>query len=252
MMNSPAPPTIFSRRRRTAIRTRAARSQAKADAAHYVIDDMIEDVLDRLDFLRHQPRRALIIGDGVEMLTTKLAAGDCEIVRPDADFDEEQPYPFGGFELIVSLGRLDTVNDLPGALIHLRQALASGGLMIASFSGAGSLPVLRAAMLAADGARPAARMHPAVDVRAGGQLLQRAGFDRPVVDSRGLDVRFSSLARLVSDLREQGLTSALASVAPALTRTSYRRAAEAFTACADTDGRVTEHFEILTLSGWRV
>lgn len=215
------------------------------------MDDMIEDVLDRLGFLRHNPRRALVIGGQTEALVSQLRADGCEIVIPDADFDEERPYPFGHFDLIASLGRLDTLNDLPGALIHLRQALAPGGLMIASFPGAGSLPALRAAMLAADGDRPAARIHPAVDVRAGGQLLQRAGFDRTVVDSRGLDVRFRSFDRLISDLREQGLTSALASQAPVLTRDAYRRAEQAFMACADADGRVTEHFEILTLSGWR-
>lgn len=250
-MNSPSPPTIFSHRRRAAVRARAEVQQGRPDAARYIAEDMVEDVLDRLDFLRHRPACALLAGSGIESLAARLRADGCEVLEATTDFNEEQPYPFGGFELIASLGRLDTVNDLPGALIHLRHALAPGGLMIASFPGAGCLPVLRAAMLAADGERPAARTHPAVDVRAGGQLLQRAGFDRPVVDSRGLDVRFPSLARLVSDLREQGLTSTLASVAPVLTRSAYRRAAEAFAACADADGRVTEHFEILTLSGWR-
>ena len=88
--------------------------------------------------------------------------------------------------------------------------------MIASFIGAGSLPALRAAMLVADGDRPAPRLHPQVDVRAGGQLLQRAGFADPVVDSRGLDVRFSSLERLVGDLRAQGLGNVLARSGPPL------------------------------------
>ena len=41
--------------------------------------------------------------------------------------------------------------------------------------GAGSLPRLRVALLAADGERPAARLHPAVDARSGAALLQRTG-----------------------------------------------------------------------------
>ena len=41
-------------------------------------------------------------------------------------FDEEQPYAQTGFDFIASLGTLDTLNDLPGALIHIRQALAPG------------------------------------------------------------------------------------------------------------------------------
>ena len=59
-----------------------------------------------------------------------------------------------------------------------------GGLAIASFMGAGSLPVLRRIMQAADGHRPAARVHPMVDVRAGAQLMQRAGWSDPVADGR--------------------------------------------------------------------
>ena len=51
--------------------------------------------------------------------------------------------------------------------------------------------MLRAVMLAADGERPAARMHPMVDVRSGAQLLQRCGYADPVANTRGLDVRLS-------------------------------------------------------------
>ncbi len=169
---------------------------------------------------------------------------------PADGFDEERPYPFGGFDLIVSLGTLDTANDLPGALILLRQALAVGGLAIISIMGAGSLPILRAAMLAADGDRPAPRLHPMVDVRAGGQLLQRAGFSDPVVDSRGLNASFRSLSRLIADIRGQGLSNVLRQPGPPLNRAQWDNAQACF-ATAGIDGRTTEHFEILTLSGWK-
>ena len=99
------------------------------------------------------------------------------------EFDEEQPGPSSRFDLIVHLLGLGMVNDLPGALIHARIALAEGGLFIAAFPGAGSLPALRRIVLAADGDRPAARIHPQVDSRAGTALLERAGFKRQVVDS---------------------------------------------------------------------
>jgi SAM-dependent methyltransferase len=169
----------------------------------------------------------------------------------EAPHADEAPLPRGGYGLIAALGTLDTVNDLPGALVHLRRALAPGGLLIAEFMGAGSLPRLRAAMLEADGDRPAARLHPMVDVRAGGQLLQRVGIDRPVVDSRGLDVRYSGLAPLLADLRAQGLGNVLAQSAPPLGKAARAEAERAFRAQADAAGRITEHFEILTLSGWR-
>ncbi len=104
-----------------------------------------------------------MIGEWTGTLARALAAQGCAVtsLEPEKGYDEEAPFPAGEFDLIASLGTLGTVNDLPGALIHLREALAPGGLMIASFPGAGCLPQLRAAMLAGDGERPAARMHPA-------------------------------------------------------------------------------------------
>lgn len=250
-MASSSPPTIFSPARRIAARRRMRALQAGADAPRYLIEDMVEDLRERLAFLRHEPKTALAIGDWTGELARALTAAGCAVTQaaPEEGFDEEAPFPFGGFDLVASLGTLDTVNDLPGALIHIREALAPGGLMIAQFTGAGSLPNLRAAMLAGDADRPAARLHPLVDVRAGGQLLQRTGFAKPVVDSRGLDVRFGSLRSLVHDLRAQGLTNVLASSAPPLDRAALARAEAVFMGGEE---RATEHFEVLTLSGWKV
>jgi SAM-dependent methyltransferase len=244
-----SPPQIFAPARRLAARRRMLTLQARPDAPHYLMADMVEDVLDRLSFLRIAPQRALVIGDWTGMLAVGLGPATVS-VEPAAGFDEERPFPTSGFDFIASLGTLDMVNDLPGALIHIRSALAPGGLMIASFMAAGSLPVLREAMLAADGDRPAPRIHPQVDVRAGGQLLQRTGFADPVVDARPLEVRFGSLDRLVGDLRAQGLSSVLARGGPPLGKAALGRAEAAFAAAGE-HGRTSERFEILTLSGWR-
>ena len=247
MSARPAPPQIFAPARRLAARRRARRLQQRPDAARYLLDDMVEDVIERLGFLRHAPQRALVIGDWTGALAAQLRTQGCEVSEADpADgFDEERPYPESGFDLIVSLCTLDTVNDLPGALIHMRAGLAKGGLAIASFLGANSLEHLRGAMLAADADRPAPRMHPAVDVRAGGQLLQRALWAEPVVDSRSLDVRFSSLASLIADLRAQALGNVLAKRGAPLGKAALARARASF------GKRTVERFEILTLSGWR-
>lgn len=222
--------------------------QAQPDAPRFLLDDMVEDVLERLAFLRHQPAKALVIGDWSAALAGALEAQGAAVTSADDELDLEAPYPFGGFHLIASLGVLHTVNDLPGALIHIRNALAPGGLAIASFIGAGSLEHLRSAMLAADGDRPAARMHPAVDVRAGGQLLQRVGWAKPVVDCHSIAASYASLDRLVADLRAQGLGNVLTSAGPALGKAALKRARATFLGGAE---RVTERFEVLTLSGWR-
>ena len=249
-------PKIFSSSRRLAARARARRLQALPGAPRYLHEDMVDDVIDRLAFLRHEPRRALVIGDWTRTLAKALELQGAALIERDPlgtagdAFDEEQPYPESGFDFMASLGTLDTVNDLPGALIHLRNALAPGGLMIASFPGAGSLSTLRGVMFDADGERPAPRIHPQVDVRAGGQLLQRCGFADPVIDTRTITARFGSLDSLVADLRAQGLGNVLARSGPPLGKRTLAAARVAF-ARAGTVGRTTERFEVLTLSGWR-
>ena len=209
----------------------------------------------------HPVKRALVVGDRNGTLAEALGSAGIDVTRADTsptigeiELDEEAPFPPSltgqGFDLIASLSTLDTVNDLPGALIHIRRALAPEGRAIISFAGAGSLPSLRAAMLAADADRPAARVHPAVDVRSGAQLLQRAGLADPVSDSRSISVAYRSLDRLVGDLRQQGLGNVLATPGAPLGKAALARARAAFLE-QGTDGRVVERFEIVTLSGRR-
>ena len=248
----PAPPRIFDPERRRAVKRRSAARQASGDAARFVLEDMVEDVLERLAFVRLEPATALVVGDRTGALEAVLERQGTAVTSADpATLDEERPYPASGFDLVASLGTLDTVNDLPGALIHLREALAPGGRAVAAFVGTGSLANLRRAMLAADGERPAARLHPMVDIRAAASLLQRAGWAEPVADSRSIRVAYRSLDRLVADLRDQGLGNTLASPAPPLGKAALERARAAFLEAADPAGRVVESFEIVTLSGRR-
>ena len=247
-----SPPQIFSRARRKAGLRRALVRQSRRAAARYIFDDLVEDVLDRLEFMRLEPRRVLVIGDLTETLALSLRGRGAQVVEETvASIDEEQPIEAAPFDLIVSLASLDRTNDLPGALLHLRSALSEGGLLIASLIGAGSLANLRRAMIAAEPDRPAARMHPLVDTAAGSALMQRALFKRQVVDSHSVEVAYSSLDRLVSDLRDQGLTSALSGIPPALGKAALQRARDAFQTAANDRGRVIETFEVLTLTGWK-
>lgn len=249
-MSASAIPVIFSAKCRANRLARAVQRGASPDAARFIADDMIEDTLERLAFLRHDPARALVLGDWTGELAAQLTTGGAEVAVPDG-IDLEAPYPASGFDLIIVMGLLDAVNDLPGALIHLRGALAPGGLVIAHFIGGQSLPALRAAMLAAEPDRPAARLHPLVDPRAAPALLQRAGWKDPVVDTHALTVRYSALDRLVADLRDSGLGNALAKPAAPLGKAALARARAAFAARADADGKTSETFEIVTLTGRR-
>lgn len=242
-----AVPTIFSERRRRARHARAMARQGRPDAAHWLIDAMAEDVIERLGFLRWEGGEALISGLGAD----RIAAGLGLEPKGAGLLDFHQPIAGGPYDLIVSLGELDTVNDLPGALIYLRHMLAPGGLLLAVILGAGSVPVLRAAMLAGDGDRAAPRIHPQIEGAAASGLLQRAGFVRQVVDTHRIRARFASVFALIGDLRDQGLTSILAQPAPSLTKQAITRIDERFAQASDADGKTSETFELVTLTAWK-
>lgn len=239
-------PTIFSRSRREQRSRRATASGATA----WLYDAMQDDIAERLDFMRHEAEHALVIGHKTAQLAQLFRDKGAQ-VSVSTSADEEQPLPSSGLDLMVSLARLDSVNDLPGALIHARSALVPGGLMIAQMIGAGSLPALREVMIEADGDRPSARIHPQIDDRSGTALLQRAGFSKQVVDTHKLTVRYSDFDRLIADLREQALTSVLASPTPYIGKAGLARARAKFDELRESDGKVSETFHILTLTGWR-
>jgi NADH dehydrogenase [ubiquinone] 1 alpha subcomplex assembly factor 5 len=252
-------PSIFDDRRRAIRRDRAARSFAAHD---FLYEAMASDILDRLSDVTRTFSRALVIGCPDERIardlqmrgiaTTSADPGSVWASRAGGDQIREDrlPYEAASFDLVLCCGTLDAVNDLPGALIAMKQVLEPDGLLLLSFVGAGSLPKLREALLAADGDRPAQRLHPQVDVRALGDLLHRAGFAMPVADSQILDVRYGSLFGLLADLRGMGAAQCLASPPPSLTRAGLARAADAFSAASDNDGRTRERFVILHGSGW--
>ncbi len=255
-----APPRIFSKRRKYARTARAQALTARSNGAHnnttrndgglFLLDDIADDIAERLGFVRFDGRDVLIEGfDAGALAAAGVLPPGSVISRAGDDFDRPAPFTAASFDLVISINSLDTVNDLPGALIQMRELLRPGGLAIATFIGGMSLLKLRRAMLDAQPERPAARMHPLVDPRSCAQLLQRARWRDPVVDSHVLTARYASLPRLVTDLREHAMGAALAAHAPALGKADYARAQSAFIAQADDDAKVSETFEIITLTG---
>lgn len=249
------PPDIFDRNRRRVRRDRAAPRYAEHD---FIRAWMLEGIAERLDAVRREFRDVLDLGSFAGGF---IAPSGGTVTRIDAGArfaalaggiqgDEDQPhFPDGSFDLIVSAGVLDSVNDLPGALALARRALRPDGLFLGAFLGGNTLSTLRAVLLEAEADRPAARVHPQVDVRSAGDLLVRAGFALPVADVETLNVRYANLFDLVRDLRGMAATSLLPGTPP-LERDSVARAAAAFAARADAEERTTERFDAIFLTGW--
>ncbi len=243
---------IFSRKRRHLARARAR--QPIGDSG-WLLDRMAEDLTDRLGFLTHETQTALVIGHGAVQLRAALPDAatitECDLVAgSDVDIvaDEDRlPFEPARFDLVLACGTLDSIDDLPGALILIRRALRPGGLFLGAMLGAGSLAQFRQIVQRADidaGAAAGMRFHPQIEVRSAGDLLFRAGFSTPVADQDTIDVTYSSLTRLRADLSGAGARSALQQIAP-LTRASYHLIRKAFD-----DAPVSEQFAPIFLTGW--
>ncbi|HWH17013.1 MAG TPA: methyltransferase domain-containing protein [Allosphingosinicella sp.] len=253
--------TPFDRTLRRLRRDRATRRFGEADYLHRLAAD---ELLERLDWVKREFREALILGAPDDYAAGKLRERGLAVTsadpgrlfgrQADVQCDEDRlPFADNQFDLIFSVGTLDSVNDLPGALALIRRTLRPDGLFLAALTGAGSLPRLRSAMLAADSLEGAAspHIHPQIDVRAAGDLLIRAGFALPVADAHGVTVRYSGLPRLVADLRAMGATNILASRSRSpIGRLGYAAAIADFADAAEPDGKTPERFEILHLIGW--
>lgn len=226
---------------------------------------MIEEIVDRLDSVKRNFTHALDIGASDGALSTTLRARGMHVIAADPgrgfaraiggiQCDEDRlPFADASFDLIAHAGGLESVNDVPGALTLVRRALKPDGLFLATFAGSGSLSVLKGAMLAADmtvGDTVHARIHPQIDVRSAGDLLSRAGFALPVADSTRLTVRYRDIFSLLADLRGMAATNLLNADRAPVTRRWLAAATEAFAAQADADGKITENFEIICLTGW--
>ena len=176
--------------------------------------------------------------------------------KPSLVCDEDLlPFKDASLNLVVSGLALHRVNDLPGALVQIRRALAPDGLFMAALLGAGALIELRRALLEAEaetegGASP--RISPFGDVREYGALLQRAGFALPVADAETLEVLYKSPRELMREVRALGGGNVLlARSRKPLSRQTLKRAEDLYRARhATPDGRVKASFEIVYLAGW--
>lgn len=240
-------------------RDRAARQGPEL----FLLERAFDDCLERLSLVQRRFDRAVLLGCPDPGWTSRLSAyaDRIEVVDPGLAFarsgdgrqiveDQWQP-DAESYDLAVAIGTLDTVNDLPRALITLRWAMRGDAMLVGAMSGGDTLPRLRLAMRAADAVTGTAapHVHPRVEPAALANLLAQAGFANPVVDVDRVNVAYPALDRLVADLRKMAATSVLNARSRPLSRDAARAAQAAFAAQA-ANGRTTETFEILHFAGW--
>jgi NADH dehydrogenase [ubiquinone] 1 alpha subcomplex assembly factor 5 len=250
------PPEIFDRRRRRVLRERAARRNGDAFLLHRIASEFAE----RLAMVTREFESALFIGPMAAYADQILGERNSAPVfccvnqaeRHDAVVADEDRLPFvaGSFDLVISGAVLDSVNDLPGALVQIRRILKPDGLFLGQMFGAGSLVTLKSLLIAAQGDRASPHIHPQIDLRSAADLIQRAGFALPVADSDIMTVRYGNWRSIVSDIRDAGIGNALSGPKAYLGKAVPAGLDAQWSRRTDTDGRLEEQFTHLYLSGW--
>ena len=258
-------PRVFDR---SLLRRRRRRARALGPAT-FLIDRVADDLADRLASVLRRFAVAVDLGTPTGAVRRALAPRVDTLIAVDADplalrdeaglkvaaDAEALPFADAALDLVVSALALQSIDDLPGALVQIRRALKPDGLFLAALLGGDTLTELRASFAAAEaeiegGVSP--RVAPFFDAREAGALLQRAGFALPVADVDRIMVRYATPFDLMHDLRRMGATNALVERRRVpLRRATLLRMAEIYAArFADADGRVRASFDVVWLSGW--
>jgi NADH dehydrogenase [ubiquinone] 1 alpha subcomplex assembly factor 5 len=252
-------PELFDTRLRAMRRDRSARNGPEL----FLFERIFDDLFERVALINRSFERALLIGCPVPDWHERLEAmiPSVEVRDPGPLFaraadglaiveDDWQPPP-QTYDLVLSAGTLDTVNDLPLALLLIARSMTADGLLIGVLAGADTLPKLRSAMRAADAISGSAapHVHPRVEASAVPALLASAGFFKPVIDVERIAISYPSFERLVADLRGMAATNVLAARSGAFSRRQAEAARLAFAGAGD-GSRTLETFELIHFAAW--
>jgi len=255
---------------RTQLRRQRRRAEAGFGQHDFLFRELAERLLDRLADIRQgfplaadlSPQPGLLEAIRQEI---NPALGGIETVIPAAPMMpaaggilcEEEALPFrpGSLDLILNCMGLHWVNDLPGALVQIRDALRPDGLFLGVLLGGETLTELRQCLMEAElatsgGASP--RVSPMVGMRDAAGLLQRASFALPVADAETINVTYQDALSLMRELRGMGEGNALVARPRRPVSRQVIAAASALYAArfAEPDGRIRATFQAIFLTGW--
>lgn len=247
------------------------RAAGTYDASAALQNEVGNRLVERLDFIRMQPRQILDLGAGTgvfsavlgkryrkagvfaldiapAMLLQARARGSWwrrpRCVCADA---ENLPFADASFDFIFSNLMLQWCTDLPATLRELRRVLAPGGLLMFTTLGPDTLNELRASWSSVDGFT---HVNPFIDMHDVGDALLQARWAEPVMDAERITVTYRELATLMLDLKHIGAHNVNRGRARGLTG---KRRFQAFTRAYEQfrrDGVLPSTYEVIYGHAW--
>lgn len=205
---------------------RAAKSY---DIAAILQEEVLNRLLQRLQYIRHQPETIVDIGCGTgrgvsglqkQYPRARVIASDiaydmlsqartsfrwlCKKRLVNADM-EQLPFDQQCFDLVFSSLALQWSNDLRATLAEFARVSRPGALLLFSSFGPGTLRELAQSWRALD---DDPHVHQFIDMHDVGDAMLATGFAQPVVDAEVIRMEYGDFRSLLGDLKNIGATNA--------------------------------------------
>ena len=258
-----APKPLFDRHLVRARRARGARQHGDA----FLYARVAEDALDRVLDVNRTFERSLLLGSHEisDLIVEQARAKFGHVIQADHTTDvkgldlicDEEALPFvdNSFDFIFSGLTLHGVNAIPKALMDIRRMLRADGLFICALFGGETLRDLRHALYEAEDqslGQVSPRISPMIDVQQAAGLLQKSGFNMPVVDRDFVRVSYGSLSGLFKDLARMGERNVLIErVRTGAPKSLFDNLEQIYERDhQNTRGKLEVGFDIIWMTGW--
>ncbi|KAG1752479.1 S-adenosyl-L-methionine-dependent methyltransferase [Suillus paluster] len=273
--------TVFDRTAKRKQRDRAVSRDAGVGSrtVDYVRDEVADRMMERLldikrkfdtivdlgsgpghfsKLLEPEKTRKVLMIDSSEAMLNRDLDEEFEVEVERVRADEENLFdvlPRNSQEAIVSCLSLHWVNDLPGVLVQIKEALKPDGLFLGAMFGGDTLFELRTALQLAEVDREGGispHISPMTDTKDISNLLSRAGFTLLTVDIDEVRVGYPSMWELLEDLRDMGESNAVVGRRHFLHRDTLAAASAIYKELhGNEDGSVPATFQIIYMIGWK-
>ena len=254
---------LFDRKLLKARRNKVA---SNIDDYDFLFNEVAANLRYRFSLVKKQLPDGLFIGDVKGKFSDSLEhnlgvhniirADLAEAFEPNIVLDEESlPFKSESFDVVLSLLTMQWVNDISKTLQEIKRVLRPNSLFIGAMLGGVTLRELRKSLMQAELnliGESSSRVIPFVDSYDMSQLMLRAGFDVPVVDSEIITVEYPNVNKLIDDIKGMGATNIsngrVKKLSPknlfAETDKIYKKN------YADDKGFIPASFDIVYFTGW--
>ncbi|KAH9939255.1 S-adenosyl-L-methionine-dependent methyltransferase [Epithele typhae] len=280
---SSSPFQVFDRNAKQMQRDRAAsrKEGERSRVVDYVRDEVAEMLFERMQDIKRRFNTVLDLGSGpghfskllgpentrrvvmIDSSAKTLHRDDSTEFDPEVEVqrmqaDEESllhVVPRDSQEAIVSCLSLHWVNDLPGILVQVKEALQPDGVFLGALFGGDTLFELRTSLQLAEVEREGGispHVSPMTDTRDMSNLMGRAGFTLLTVDVDEIKVNYPSMWELLEDLQDMGESNAVIGRRQVIHRDTLAAASAIYREVhANEDGTIPATFQVIFVIGWK-